>query len=80
MEYIGDDAFSYCESLQEISFPKTLKSISAFAFKHCSSLSSIMLHATTEVNEYAFVGCDKLKHVNIIGNHDANAYRPFRAL
>ena len=40
---IGTDAFSYCESLQNISLPNTLKEIGDAAFHDCISLAEIVL-------------------------------------
>lgn len=40
---IGTDAFSYCESLQNVSLPNTLKEIGDAAFHDCISFTEIIL-------------------------------------
>ncbi len=52
---IGDGAFIYCKTLEEVILPSTLKGIGEGAFSECEKLSSISL--PTEINyisSYAF--------------------------
>lgn len=38
LEFIGENAFENCTSLRELALPKTIKTISEFAFKDCNKL------------------------------------------
>ena len=48
IEHIGNDAFSYCVSLKQITLPATLKSIGDYAFYGCSSLFDMYFSGTAE--------------------------------
>ena len=55
---IGNDAFSYCESLTEITLPEGLTSIGEDAFFYCKGLTAITLPETlAEIGKDAFNGC-----------------------
>ncbi|MBR0341968.1 MAG: leucine-rich repeat domain-containing protein [Oscillospiraceae bacterium] len=54
--YIGNNAFSECESLERIHFPSTLKEIGAGAFRGCCRLKEIFLHKDVYVHDTAFNG------------------------
>ena len=46
-KWIGDDAFSYCDSLTSITLPNSVTSIGELAFVWCSSLADIYCYAIT---------------------------------
>lgn len=66
-EKIPDSAFSSCESLREIKFPDTLKSIGNYAFSGCA-LQSVHIPENVEIGAYAFSGCKELNQVVIPEN------------
>ncbi len=58
---IGNNAFSYCKSLEAIEIPVTLTTIGNYAFDSCSSLQTIEIPATvTTIGGYAFRNCSSL--------------------
>jgi hypothetical protein len=68
--------FSWCTSLQEVSFPNLSGgSIPPDCFSNCSSLSSVTLGNPTEISNGAFYNCISLtsidlgNNVTVIGSH-----------
>lgn len=60
--YIGDNAFEGCTSLNEIILPPNLQSIGNYAFKNCESLDEFTIQDTIkELGEGIFVGCKNIK-------------------
>ena len=58
---IGDDAFSFCNSLTSITLPDGLASIGDFAFSGCYSLTSVTLpDGLTSIGDLAFFYCSSL--------------------
>ena len=43
LEYIGEEAFFFCDSLSSVVLPDSLKSIGLSAFEHCLSLKELVL-------------------------------------
>ncbi|MDD7229568.1 MAG: leucine-rich repeat protein [Bacteroidales bacterium] len=63
---IGDEAFSWCRSLQSVTIPNSVKSIGDHAFEQCGSLQSITIpNSVTSIGNSAFSGCDSLQSVTI---------------
>lgn len=60
--YIGDNVFEGCTSLNEIILPPNLQYISNYAFKDCESLDEFTIPDTIkELGEGIFVGCKNIK-------------------
>ena len=63
---IGDDAFEYCSSLEQIEIPEGVTKIGSRAFQHCSNLKNIKISDGVTVIGYgAFIYCTSLKRVKI---------------
>ncbi len=63
---IGNDAFSYCEQITEISLPTSLRSIGEYSFYYCRALISINIPANvSSIGKYAFYECRQLQNVEI---------------
>ena len=63
---IGDDAFSWCTSLANITLPESIMKIGDRAFDRCTSLVSINLpESLTEIGDDAFYWCTSLASVNL---------------
>ena len=60
VEEIGSNAFECCTSLEEITFPKTLRDIDYEAFVNCVSLKKAMIYQKVTVDMTAFKGCKAL--------------------
>lgn len=68
VEYIGDIAFIYCRSLQEVRFSENLKEIGAYAFSDCYSLSSINVASKKlEKVEEGFIGYTEITDIVFYG-------------
>ena len=66
---LGKMAFKYCESLKNISLPKSRNIIEASDFAHCISLTSVIIpEHITEIGGWAFNGCSNLQQVMIHQN------------
>ena len=64
--WIGDMAFSSCNSLSSVVIPKGVTNIGYAAFWHCFSLHSVKIpNSVTSIGEYAFSNCTKLTSVKI---------------
>ena len=58
IDYIGDEAFSYCRKLESVSLPDSVGYIGNGAFNGCYSLRSIRLPMDIScIHEYAFAYC-----------------------
>ena len=63
---ICDFAFNLCESLQQVSIPKSVISIGSLAFCECKSLQQVIIpNSVTNIGDYAFTGCESLQRVSI---------------
>lgn len=65
---IGEDAFSFCSSLESITFsePSQLQCIGLWAFTECSALTSINIPGSVTSIEYdAFFYCENLKDITV---------------
>lgn len=63
---IGMQAFSYCQSLTDITIPDSITSISDSAFSNCVGLSSIIIpNSVTTVGNYTFNNCSNITSVSI---------------
>ncbi len=63
---IGNEAFYWCKSLQEISIPESVTSIGDCAFFGCSSLQEISIpQGVTSIGNKAFFGCKSLREIYI---------------
>lgn len=66
---IAEEAFAYNTHLTTIpSSSATSFSIGTYAFKNCTSLSSITLTGVASIADYTFNGCNALSTVSITGN------------
>ena len=55
---IGNNAFTYCGSLTDVSLPKTLRNIGEYAFYGCSSMTSVTIpQGVTSIENGAFEWC-----------------------
>lgn len=58
---IGEDAFNYCQYLENVSLPSGLKSICRYAFIYCHNLRTINIPNSIEsIENAAFCGCYSL--------------------
>lgn len=66
---IGRNAFVGCDSMKEITLPKSVKYISRGAFSGCTSLTSIVIPKNIkEIGDWAFNECFSLKEVIVPEN------------
>lgn len=64
--YVNDKTFSYCQSLETIVLPDTVKSIYGYAFYNCISLQSLNIPAgVSSIGHHAFGGCSNLVCVTV---------------
>ena len=69
IEVIGDEAFSFCESIKEIVIPSNVKVIGRCAFAGCKNLKSISIpDSVSEIRDEAFLGCKSIHSVIIPKN------------
>ena len=75
---ISEGAFLFCEDLEEIVIPDTVKTIGANAFTYCSNLKVIVLPEGLEnIEARAFMHCDSLEKVELpatVKNVGTNAF------
>jgi len=63
---IEDDAFSYCENLENITIPFGVTSIGKDAFYLCYNLTSVVIpYSVTSIGDNAFCGCNGLISITI---------------
>ena len=61
---IGDEAFSECSSLTQITIPSYVTSIGNYVFKGCSSLTQITIPSSvTSIGDEAFSECSSLTQI-----------------
>ena len=86
VENLGRYAFSDCESLTEIAFPKTIQAIDDNALARTSSLSRIYGYKTTAAQDYAtnnniqFISLDSDNLGDIDGDNTITSYDALLAL
>ncbi|MBR2336724.1 MAG: leucine-rich repeat domain-containing protein, partial [Clostridia bacterium] len=65
---IGEDAFSWCDSLTSVVIGDSVTSIGRDAFRECDSLTSVVIgDGVTSIGYYAFYSCGSLTSV-VIGD------------
>lgn len=65
---IGDYAFEYCESLENVKIHDNVTEIGCNAFSHCSALTTIKIpDGVKRIAAYSFYGCTNLESA-VIGN------------
>ena len=63
---IGDQAFSYCDSLASITLPSSVSSIGNYSFSYCHNLTSVLIpEGVTSIGVEAFYHCDRLSSVTL---------------
>jgi len=65
---IGQNAFSWCDSLTSITIPASVTSIEESAFYGCSSLGAVVFEEGSNlqsIGNSTFVGCEKLTSITI---------------
>ena len=63
---IGDWAFRYCSSLENIVIPASVKKIGGWAFRQCTNLKSITLpDSVKKIGTGAFSCCENLKNISL---------------
>jgi len=78
VEVIGEEAFSHCCQLREVSLPSTLKKIERYAFGWCERLQSVRIPAGMKKIFYkAFFRCPSLKEINIPSQETEVEYGSF---
>ena len=66
LKRIKDNAFSNCNSLAHLEFPKSLEIIDVKAFNECKNLLTVTIEndsKLTDINEKAFYACSALQSV-----------------
>ena len=63
---IGANAFSNCNSLENVTIPKNVKTISSGAFYDCEKLKDVVLNeGLQEIKAYAFDDCYELNTLKV---------------
>ena len=63
---IGDSAFEYCKTIEQVHIPSSVISIGQCAFYGCSHLKSVFFHqSVVEIVYDAFYNCESLDHIYI---------------
>lgn len=64
---IDNDAFSYCENLENIAIPDSVTSIGMNNFYRCSGLTSVTIgNGVTNIGVSAFYGCTSLSEITVL--------------
>ncbi len=59
--HVGDDAFSDCPNITQVSMPESLTSIGSYAFAYASRMHSVTIPTNvTEIEDKAFYNCTNL--------------------
>lgn len=76
LEIISEGAFSG-SGIKNIVIPENVYSIGAYTFDNCTELERVDINSTalTELNEYLFYDCSKLKEVNFCENSNISEIR-----
>lgn len=63
---IGNNAFSDCGSLTDVTIPGSVTNIGRLAFSRCSGLTSVMIPSNvTSIGYLAFLGCTNVMSLNV---------------
>lgn len=69
IEYIDNNAFDGCNSMESIQLPNTLKEIGESAFENCELLKKVEFPESLEkINKNAFKSCSTLDSATLIGD------------
>ncbi len=64
--WIGNNAFAYCNNLNEIDLPSSITKIGNNAFNNCNNLTTIIMYdGITEIGANAFSNCVNLLNINL---------------
>lgn len=67
--YIGNNAFSNCNTLKEVTIPEGIKGIGSSAFSGCETLEKINIPSSIKwIEPRAFLNCKSLNKIEITGN------------
>lgn len=66
---IGEESFSGCSKLKNISVPHGIGFLSKKSFYNCTSLQSIVLDPILQLEKEEFVGCTNLKSITFLCNN-----------
>ena len=69
---IGNGAFSYCKNLTEIKIPASVRRIYKETFAYCTNLECVTINPSTEIDDGAFIGCEKLKEIRGLTEEQIN--------
>lgn len=65
---IGRSAFSWCQNLEKVTLPESLKTIEVEAFNTTSIFRITFPSSLTKIDALAFDQCDKLCYITFLGN------------
>ena len=65
---IGDNAFSLCSGVTNITIPKSVTNIGSGAFIHCSLTNLTIPSGVKSIEEFAFQNCQRLTNITIPNN------------
>jgi hypothetical protein len=60
----ASSAFSYCSSLESVTFENAVSSIPSSMFTYCRALQSVSIPHATSIGSNAFLGCSALSEVS----------------
>ena len=69
---IGENAFSFCGRLTAITIPASVRRIHKKAFAYCTKLECLTIAPSTEIDDGAFIGCEKLKEIRGLTEEQIN--------
>ena len=67
IEVIFDYAFYELDSVNNLTLPKSLKTIGRSAFSDCKKINSVTVLGNTAIGDYAFARCYELTELNLSG-------------
>ena len=67
LKYIGAEAFYDCESLKEVTLPKSIVSMGSGVFQNCSGLETVKFRSMefSEIPDDTFSGCTSLNKITL---------------
>ena len=78
LEEIGEEAFRYCELMEEIDIPDNVRKIKYAAFASCTGLTRVTLgDGLEEIGEEAFRYCESMEEIDIPDNVRKIKYAAF---